>query len=108
MHTIKSVGVLSVAKITGAIYAVLGLLFLPIFLVAGIAGAMGGGKLGALGGVGALVLALLFPIFYGAMGFAAGAISGLLYNLFANWVGGIELEVQGPVVIPASAVSPVR
>jgi hypothetical protein len=34
------------------------------------------------------------PVFYGAMGFIMGAISALLYNLFAKWVGGIELEME--------------
>jgi hypothetical protein len=99
MHTIKSVGVISLAKIMGAIYAALGLLFLPIFLVAGIAGSMTGGKFGAFGAVGALFLAILFPILYGALGFVAGAIGALLYNLFANWVGGIELQLQGPAMV---------
>jgi hypothetical protein len=99
MHTIKSVGVISVGKMMGAIYAALGLLFLPIFLVAGIAGSMTGGRFGALGAVGALFLAVLFPILYGAIGFVAGAISALLYNLFAGWVGGIELQLQAPATV---------
>jgi hypothetical protein len=40
MKTIKSVGVLSVAKIMGAVYAVLGLLFAPMFLLIGAVGSM--------------------------------------------------------------------
>jgi len=31
---------------------------------------------------------------YGVMGFIGGAIAALLYNLFSNWVGGIEIEVE--------------
>ena len=50
MHVIKSVKVLSVAKIMGAVY--------------------------------------------GAIGFVTGALSAFLYNLFAKWVGGIEVQVQ--------------
>ena len=42
MHTIKSVGVLSVAKIMGAIYALIGLIFLPIFLLLGFVGSIAG------------------------------------------------------------------
>jgi hypothetical protein len=28
------------------------------------------------------------------MGFVSGAIGALLYNLFARWVGGFELEME--------------
>jgi hypothetical protein len=101
MHIIKSVGVLSVAKVMGAIYGAMGLIFMPIFLLAGIAGSFAGGRGAALGAAGALVLAVLFPILYGAIGFVAGAIGALLYNVFAKWLGGIELELQPtPVLQP--------
>src|SRR5947207_2778739 len=43
MRTITSVGVLSVAKIMGAIYAVIGLILLPFFLLASLIGSMAGG-----------------------------------------------------------------
>lgn len=103
MHTIKSVGVMSVGKIMGVIYGALGLLFLPIFLVAGIAGSLSGGRAGAFGAAGALFLAVLFPILYGVLGFVAGAIGALLYNLFANWIGGIEINLQAPAMIQPRA-----
>ncbi len=86
-------------KIMGAVYTALGLLFLPIFLIAGIASSVAGGKGAALGAAGMLILAILFPIFYGAIGFVAGAVGGLLYNLFANWLGGIQLELQMPAML---------
>ncbi len=44
MRTITSVGVLSVAKIMGAIYAVIGLILLPFFLLASLIGSMAGGS----------------------------------------------------------------
>lgn len=99
MYTIQSVSVISVAKIMGAIYGALGLLFLPLMVVAGIAGSLAGGKAAALGVMGGLILAILFPIVYAVVGFVAGAIGALLYNLFANWVGGIELQLQAPAVL---------
>jgi len=34
------------------------------------------------------------PVIYGAMGFVMGALSAFLYNVFAKWVGGIEVQVQ--------------
>ena len=102
MHIVKSVGVLSIAKIMGTVYAALGLIFAPIFIVAGLAGMMAGGREGALGAAGGMFIAICFPILYGAIGFVAGAIGALLYNLFAKWVGGIELELQSrPVAMPA-------
>jgi hypothetical protein len=98
MHIVKSIGILSVAKMMGAIYAVLGLIFIPIFLIAGMAGMLAGQREAALGAGVMLVLALIFPVIYGAIGFIAGAITALLYNLFAGWVGGIELRLQAPLV----------
>jgi hypothetical protein len=31
---------------------------------------------------------------YGLIGFIAGALSALIYNIFAGMVGGIEMEVE--------------
>ena len=102
MHTIKSVGVLSAAKITGAIYAAMGLLFLPIFLVMGLATSMmpnheGRNPFGVIFGV---FFGLFAPVIYGAMGFVFGALSAFVYNLMAKWIGGIEVQVQ-PVNVPS-------
>jgi len=40
MHVIKAVKVLSVAKIMGAVYGAIGLLFLPFILLMGLAGSL--------------------------------------------------------------------
>lgn len=100
---LKRVGVWSVAKISGALYAGIGLIIGAIFalisllgagLGAGLAGEGQGGApafLGALFGVGAIIF---LPIFYGLIGLVGGAISGGLYNLFARLVGGIELQLE--------------
>src|SRR5256885_12955827 len=69
MRTITSVGVLSVAKIMGAIYAVIGLILLPFFLLASLIGSMAGGHDNPLGAIGGLVFGLFAPIFYGVLGF---------------------------------------
>jgi hypothetical protein len=37
------------------------------------------------------------------MGFVMGAIGALLYNLFAKWVGGFELELESR---PTGLVAP--
>ena len=94
MRTITSVGVLSVAKIMGAINAVMGLVLLPFFLLAGLIGSMTGGHDNPLGAIGSLIFSLFAPVFYGVLGFVFGAIGGFLYNLMAKWLGGIEVQVQ--------------
>jgi len=94
MHVVKSVGVLSVAKIMGLIYACLGLIFIPFFLLIGLAGTLAGKQEAPFAGMIGLVLAFLMPIFYGVLGFLMGAIGAALYNLFAKWIGGIEFQVQ--------------
>ena len=104
MHTIKSVGVLSVAKIMGVMYFALGLIFMPIFLLAGLAGMMAGGREAALGGITGLVLAIMMPVLYGGLGFVMGAIMAFLYNLVAKWLGGIEVQVQAPSAMASSSI----
>jgi len=101
MRTITSVGVLSVAKIMSAIYAVIGLILLPCFLLASLLGSMAGGHENPLGAIGGLVFGLFAPIFYGVLGFVFGAIGAFLYNFMAKWLGGIEVQVQSTMP-PAS------
>ncbi len=96
MHIVKSVGVLSVAKILGLVYGCLGLLFAPLFLLMGVIGSMAGRGQSPLAGMFGVGFAILMPVLYGAMGFVFGAIGALLYNLFARWVGGFELEIVVP------------
>jgi hypothetical protein len=102
---LQRVGVLSGAKVLGALYAGLGLIVGCIFslfamLQGAILGASGEfaelGAFGMLFGVGAIIL---FPIFYGVMGFLAGAIGAFIYNLVSGFVGGLELTmVEKPAV----------
>ena len=94
MKTISSVGVMSVAKIAGAIQAVFGLLLAPMFLLIGMVSSMGGQRPNPFGAIGGMALAVIAPIFYGVFGFIFGAIGALLYNLMAKWMGGIQFEVR--------------
>ena len=92
---VRRVGPLALAKISGLLYGIMGLIFGAIFsLVSMTAAAFGGkdaGPFGVLFGVGAIIA---LPIFYGLLGFLAGLIGAGLYNLIAGWMGGVELEVQ--------------
>ena len=98
---VKRVGPLSLAKLLGAMYGVIGLIAGCIFALMSVVGAgfgaMAGGDeavpawIAGLFGVGAV---FFLPLFYGGMGFVAGAISGLLYNVFAQMIGGIVVELE--------------
>jgi len=100
MQVIRSVGVLSFAKVMGALYGALGLLFIPFLAIAGLAGALSGRQNGGvLAGVGLIVLGLILPVIYGGMGFVMGALMAWVYNLMAGWTGGIQIQLQGPLPV---------
>ena len=95
-HRLRSVGVLSVAKIFGIFHGAMGLLLAPFFLLFSMIAAVAGKHTGAPAfpaaiGIG---LALVMPILYAGMGFLLGAFSAFVYNLVAGWIGGIEMELQ--------------
>jgi hypothetical protein len=94
--TLRRIGVWPAAKITGALYAAMGLVFGAIVSVISLVGSLfnsGGpdGLPGILFGVGAFVF---LPVLYGALGIAFGALTAALYNLFAGFIGGLELELE--------------
>ncbi len=95
---IRRFRVLSLAKVMGVMYALIGLLlglFFSLFSLLGAAfssaldQSSGEAWLGALFGVGAVIL---LPIIYGCIGFVAGLIGSAVYNLVAGMVGGVEIE----------------
>ncbi len=98
MQSIRSIGILSCAKVMGATYGAMGLLFCPLFVIAALAGALSGvsgnhtnAALTVVGGLGA---AILMPILYGTMGFVFGAFGAWVYNMVAGKFGGIQIELQ--------------
>jgi hypothetical protein len=93
---IKRVGPLSFARLSGTLYAMLGLVLGGIFSLIALAGGFasetaGAAGFGAIIGVGAVIV---FPILYGLMGFIATLIGAWLYNIAAGVVGGLEVDVQ--------------
>jgi hypothetical protein len=102
MHIVKSVGVLSVARILGMVHACLGLLFAPFFLLFGLIGSLAGRDRTPFAGVFGVFFALFMPVIYGVMGFIVGAIGAFLYNIFSKWVGGFEVELDVASVAPAA------
>lgn len=92
---LTKIGVLSLGKIFGAVYAVIGLILGVIITLTslgmdsmmGTEGAFAGMQLGA----GAIII---FPIIYGIMGFIGGIISAFIFNLVTRFTGGLEVEVE--------------
>ena len=95
---LKSVGVLSAAKIVGLMYAILGLLMGLIFaavfslMPAGLDSPSDvPGWIAPMFGVGSIVV---MPIMYGIMGFIGGAIGAAIYNVLAGMMGGLVLRIE--------------
>ncbi len=102
-RTIKSLGVLSVAKIYGTVCAILGfifgLIYGAIFMLVGGAMMASGQQTSetAMGGASAVGIGLVivaFPIFNGIFGFLCGALTAWVYNVAVGFVGGLEFEVE--------------
>ena len=94
---ITRIGPISCAKISGALYAILGII---------IGGGVFVGRIGRRvrirnslkARVSALVIGvtaiIVFPILYGCIGFLGTLLVAWLYNIGAGLVGGIEIDVQ--------------
>lgn len=94
---VRRVGPMSVAKIAGVLYAIMGVIFGAFISVISILGGALApeeaphGMFNALFGVAAVIV---LPIFYGVLGFLTTLLMAALYNLVAAAVGGVELDVQ--------------
>jgi Transmembrane domain of unknown function (DUF3566) len=102
-RTIKRIAPLQAGEMLGVLYACMGLIVLPIFMVAAAAGAFAQHAQGAQASSTAPAavvagimfgMALFMPVIYGVMGFIFGVIGAAIYNLVAGWTGGIEVEVE--------------
>jgi hypothetical protein len=82
---ITRISILQSAKITTALYVVIGFLYsllgIPIIL-------FGGDKLRIMG-----IVYTCMPILMAIFGFVFFCIFAALYNLLAQWLGGVEFEI---------------
>ncbi|MBZ5612499.1 MAG: DUF3566 domain-containing protein [Acidobacteriia bacterium] len=95
MAVLKRIGPASAFKIGLVSYAVLGLIagvFCSLIALAGVSFAPHAHMpfAPAIG----LFAVIVCPIVYGIIGGILTAISALLYNLAASWVGGVEVELN--------------
>lgn len=96
---IRHIGVGSLARILGALYALWGFIFGVIVALIALAGAGIGaasdssmpGWMGGLFGVGAVIF---LPICYGILGALGGALTAVMYNVIAGMVGGLSVETE--------------
>ena len=93
---IKRIAPLQLGKMLAVLYGIMGIFFIPFFLMMSFAAShMPAQKRVGLGfmalGAG---FAIFFPLIYAAMGFVFGALGALIYNIVAKWVGGIEVEIE--------------
>jgi hypothetical protein len=95
---VRRVGVFSYAKIMAVVMAgVMLIIGIPLGLIMMVIGAAALTQDGAAGGIGigmGLAYMIILPIVYGVLGFIMGALSALIYNVAAGFVGGIELELE--------------
>ena len=82
---IRRFGVGQTAKVFGVLYSLIGLVCLPIFLLAAMFAPREAGF--------SISFAVVLPVIYGLMGFVFTAIGCVVYNLVSSWVGGIEIEI---------------
>ena len=98
---VRRLSPLSFAKVSGIVYAILGMIAGVMFALFSLMFALfshdGGGRgpggafFNAVFGIGALVF---MPIAYGVMGFVLSLILAALYNVVARFVGGIEIQTD--------------
>ena len=89
MQKVKRIGVLSLAKILGVLYALIGLILGVLFAILPLTG-LNVDKTTMFFGTATIIV---FPVLYGIMGFIGGLITAFFYNLIAGKIGGLEVEI---------------
>lgn len=88
VQRIASFSIGQTAKVFGVLYAIIGLIMAPIFILASM-------FMPSEAGIG-IGVAIAFPILYGLAGLVFTAIGCVLYNVVAGMVGGIEVQLKAP------------
>ena len=95
---VTRIGPMSIARISGVLYALMGLVIGGLVSAVSVVGGalspadspIGAGGIMAFGAA----AVFLFPIMYGVIGFVSALIGAALYNVLAGAVGGIEIDLR--------------
>jgi len=101
MTKIRSIRVLSAAKVNAVLHGILGLLLAPLILLGPGLATIGEERSG-FGG--AVIAAAMMPFLSALFGFILGALLAFLYNAISHAIGGFEVEMDPPA--PAMAAAP--
>ncbi len=91
---------MQLGKMFAALYGAMGLIFVPLFGIMALIGAFIPKQANAPAASGfaiasfGLIFMIAFPVLYALMGFVFGIVGAAIYNLLAQWIGGIEVEVE--------------
>ncbi|MGQ0703883.1 MAG: hypothetical protein ACT4PM_12190 [Gemmatimonadales bacterium] len=88
---IKRFDAVSVGKVMGVCYLLIGLL--AGLLIAAMGSMVGGATGLPFAGTGIAAI-IIVPIVYGIIGFIGGIIGAFIYNLVAGWVGGVVMDTE--------------
>jgi len=97
MYSLRSVDILSCAKMMAAIHGCISIVLIPLFLVAGVAPFLvqsPNSFSGLTGIVLFLLIAIILPFVYAGMGFLLGALVAWVYSLVAGKMGGIKFAIE--------------
>ena len=95
MAQIKKFGVLQTAKFAAVMYFILtAIVMIPLGLIGMVMSSVGGGREGLVGALFGGVFIFMAPIIYAVLGFIFVGLTCLVYNLVAQYVGGIEIEIE--------------
>lgn len=97
---VKELEILSVAKVYGAIGALVGFLIGILFALMGLITSRAllftpmtqSNFTGPMVAVFSLALLIFTPIMYGVIGFISGAVCAFIYNVVASRIGGIKFQ----------------
>jgi len=96
IQRLRRIGIGQMAKLLGALYFALGILFAVIFGLAG--SMMPTSELGGGATMFGTAFVIAIPFIYGVLGVVFGALIAWLYNIVASWTGGLELEFESSAV----------
>lgn len=98
MVKLKKIHVLSLAKMCAVIGFVFGIIIAALSFIVFLLGTgvtlFSGTTLNPVQAVLGLFAIILLPVFYAISGLITGALTALLYNIFAGLIGGVEIELE--------------